>query len=226
MPFTDQQISKWAVDYERELCAKHNLICDRLSLDLTAGIGEYQLPNYITNIRLVIYKGQEIKHKGMQASLITGDTPFSTVGSSPFEYVVNGKGQRVIRFYPTPLETIAAATGDLFSIDADKDALIIEFYRTPSQDNLDIRLPEWCRRYLLKDYICWKAFNNEGPDQDMRAANYYASKLEQNSLYIAMIKDNMFSSYITNFGAGNLDRRVIGRGVMPSNYGTPVIGGY
>lgn len=220
MSFSDQQISKWATDYERELCARSDFICDRISLEVIAARSEYQLPNYITNIRMVLCKGKEVKAKGFQASLFTGDTPFSTVGASPYEYVVSGKGLRIIKFYPTPAEAISEVSGELFSINADTNGLIIEFYRTPSST---VKLPEWCRRYLLKDYICWKAFRNEGPDQDIRSANYYESRLSENAAYISLIKNNMHQGYVNILGTDNNQSRSLpGKPVLPSNFGTVI----
>lgn len=196
MSFSDNQLSKWANDYEKELCAKNDLICDRISLAITSGASEYHIPNYITNIRMVLWKGKEIYPKGFQFSIATGDSPFNSGSSLPYEYVVTGKGLRIIKFFPTPSETILEylpilPANDLFTREADEVGVIIEFYRTPSPTDINIRLPGFIRRYLIKDYVCWKAFRNEGPLQDLRAASYYEERLGANQQYIGTIKDNM-----------------------------------
>lgn len=218
--FTDQQISKWAQDYEKELCAKYDLICDRYSLNIIPGQSEYELPNYVTNIREVLYLGKELHPKSGRVSIITGDTPFGTSLSVPFEYTFSGKGLRVLKFYPCPGDAITAYVGDLFTVEADKAGCIVEFYRTSNDSN---QLPSWLRRYLLKDYICWKAFSGEGPNQDLRAALYYEPKRQKNEEYMVEIKSLMTMSYHNILGIQKVAaRRKPGHPVLPPAFGTPI----
>lgn len=216
MKFTDAQISKWASDYEQEITAKHNLVAARISLNVISGSSEYNLPDNLTNIRSVLFQGKELHPKGFRASVITGDTPFQTAGSVPFEYVFSGHGLRVIKFYPTPNIDIPIYTGDLWTADADQAAVIVEYFQTGT-------LPEWLRRYILKDYVCWKAFVSEGPQQDLRAANYYQMRMGEQEGYIGQIKDNMTKVYhrilLETKMAG---RRKPGRPVLPPTFGIPV----
>lgn len=222
--FSDNQISTWAQIYEKEICAKNDLIVDRCSIGVTAFVNEYELPNYVTNIRSVLWLGKELHAKGFRASVITGDTPFQTAGSVPFEYVFSGKGQRVLKFYPSPNLTVAYNSGDLWTPTADETSVIVEFWRTPDylSDPQKV-LPLWCRQYLLKDFICWKAFAIEGPQQDLRAAAYYQERIDQAAEYIGLIKENMHASQMNVlFDNKMLGRRKPGRPVLPPNFGYPV----
>lgn len=219
--FTDDQISKWAGDYERELCARQDFIGDRYSIPVFSGVGEYEIPNYVTNIRGVLFLGKALYAKGTRGSILTNDTPFATEGSIPFEYIYNGKGLRVLKFLPTPMEDIAAYSGDLWTVAADAAAVIVEFYRTPVLSDPFRRLPEWVRRYVIKDYVCWKAFAAEGPAQDLRAAKYYEGRLAAQGMYLEEIRSNqhMANQYVLS-DKSNLARRRPGPLQYPSNFGT------
>ena len=222
--FTDQQITNWAQLYEREICAKEDLLCDRISLAISSGINEYELPSFVTNIRSVLYLGREIHPKGFRAAVMTGDTPFQTAGALPFEYIFSGKGQRVIKLLPSPNEDIALYTGDLWTADADRYGFIVEFYRTPDYSaNPQLVLPTWVRQYLLKDHVCWKAFQMEGPQQDSRAAGYYQGRLNQGVNYVREIKENMNKAQINVLYKNQFEnRRKPGHPVLPPNFGFKV----
>lgn len=223
--FTDPQISSWSFKYEQELCAKYDLIADRISLNIVSGRNEYQIPNYVTNIRTVLYLGKELYAKGGRGSIITNDTPGETVGSVPFEYVYSNKGLRVLKFYPTPQDNITIYNGDLWTPAADEAAVIIEFYRTSVASNpiTQQNLPPWLRQYLLKDYVCWKASTVEGKGQDLRMSNYYQKRLDGHGEYIRKIQANMNrmqQAVLSDTGFNN--RRRPGRPVLPPNFGYPV----
>lgn len=222
--FTDQQLSNWAQSYEKELCAKNDFIVDRCSIGITIGINEYEIPNYVTNIRSVLWQGKELHAKGFRASIITGDTPFQTSGSVPFEYVFSGKGQRVLKFYPTPMLAVAYDSGDLWNSTADKNDVIVEFYRTPDYVSVPQKtLPVYLRQYVLKNYVCWKAFQSEGPTQDMRAAVYYNSRIAQDAEYLGLVKENMHRGHtMVLFENKFVGRRKPGRPVLPPTFGYPV----
>lgn len=217
--FTDQQITKWANTYEREIAAKYNFIADRISLAIIAGQSEYELPNYVTNIRSVLYLGRTVVAKGFRSSIFTGDIPFSTDGSIPTEYIVSGKGIRVIKFLSTPATAIASYSGNLWTALADEAAVIIEFYRVPDLNDETLQLPDWFRRYIIKDYVVMKATIGEGGGQDIRSSNYYADRIKTHDGYLSDIKKNMFKSFLRVLGPGKPDRRMPGRPVLPSNFG-------
>lgn len=222
--FTDNQLSTWAQTYEKELCARNDLIVDRCSLGITSGLNEYELPNFVTNIRSVLWQGKELHAKGFRASVLTGDTPYQTAGSVPFEYVFSGKGQRVLKFYPSPNISVAFDSGDLWNPTADQNDVIVEFWRTPDYTSTpQLTLPTWCRQYLLKDYVCQKAFMSEGPQQDLRGATYYATRLEEGLTYVGLIKEQMHASQMNVLFTNKMvGRRKPGRPVLPPNFGYPV----
>ena len=219
MKFSSLQIHNWTREHERELCAKFDLICERISLALIKGTNEYELPNYITNIRQVLYKGRELKPKDFRAAVTMQNIPFQTAGAAPFEYIVSEKGLRVIKLLPTPNENIAEYMGDLWTPAADTVSFIIEFYRVSSED---IRLPDFIRRYLLKNYLCSKAFSIEGKTQDLRGVNYYTNKMAEDVEYIRKIKSNMYQAVNYTLDANVNTFRKPGRPVLPPNFGTPV----
>lgn len=224
--FTDPQISAWSFRYEAELCAKYDLIADRISLPIVSGRNEYQIPNYVSNIRSVLYLGKEIYAKGGRSSVITNDTPGETAGGTPFEYVYSNKGLRVLKFFPTPMDNIALYTQDLWTPAADQAAVIVEFYRTSTAANPigPLNLPPWLRQYLLKDYVCWKSAMVEGKGQDSRMANYYQKRLDDHAEYIRRIKGNMnrMQHAVLSSDPSQTGRRKPGRPVLPPNFGYPV----
>lgn len=222
--YTDDQISTWAQIYEKEVIAKNDLIADRISLQVIKGSNQYEVPNYVTNIRSVLWLGKELHAKGFTGSMITGDTPFETAGSIPFEYVFSGKGMRVLKFYPSPNINIAQYVGDLWTPDADRYAVIVEFFRTPDYTSTpQKKLPEWLRQYIIKDYVCWKAFTSEGTQQDLRASKYYQQRLDEGATYLKEVRENMFASIVSIlYDRKMLGRRKPGKPVLPPNFGYPV----
>lgn len=225
---TDAQISKWAQDFEREISGSFDFICDRLSLEIISGTGTYELPNYVTNIRSILYLGKELHAKGGRTSIITGDTPFGSTTTAPYEYQISGLGQRVIRLLPTPGDNIPVYVGDLFTPDADRLGCIVEFYRTAHYDTYDhdLMLPDWFRRFILKDHVCWKAFSAEGPGLDLRAATYFDQKRLMNQQYLAKINSNLRNCYQMVLSDNKMiGRRKPGRPVLPPNFGLPQYGG-
>lgn len=229
--FTDSQLSKWANQYEREVLSKQNLVIDRVALGTTAGISEYELPNYITDIRMVLYLGKGIYPKGFRKSVMVGDTPGTTSLNAPYEYLITGKGQRVLKFYPSPDTTIALynpvtdpanVSKTLFDPAADTAAVLIEFYRTPSITDATLRLPTWLRRWLLKDYICSKAFAVEGPTQHLKGAQYYEQKLVEQDQLFKIIHNNMtmINLNILNDRPKRAMRKP-GHPILPPNFGFP-----
>lgn len=169
---------------------------------------------------MVLWQGREVLPKNFRASVLVGDNPYSSIGvNCPDEYICGGLGNRVIKFISTPNVTIAAYTSDLFTPAADAAAVIVEFYRTPHLTTESLKLPPWIRRYLLKDYICMKAFKAEGPAQDLRAAAYYDSKMVQNREYLKKIKTNMFQAFTnTLMSEAHWRGGRPGRPVLPDNF--------
>lgn len=232
MTYNDTQLSKWAQDYEKEITAKYDFIVDRLSIQIISGQGTYELPNYVTNIRSVLYLGKELHPKGGRASILTGDIPFATSQTAPYEYQTSGLGLHTIKLLPTPGDNIAvyvpAAPLTLFSIEADKAACIVEFYRTAHYDLYDHTkmLPFWMRRWILRDQVCWKAFTSEGAQQDTISSSFYADQREQNEVFLKNVQTKMFMAYQRILADNKMiSRRKPGRPVLPPTFGYPTYGG-
>lgn len=221
--FTDTQLTTWAQTYEAELFAKFNLYAKRTSIATVVGRSEYELPTDVCNIRAVLYLGKEVHPKNGVFSKMTGDTPFNPTTSTPFEYVFSDQGQRVIKLHPAPDVAIASYVGDLWTATADAAACIVEYYAIPDYTDTFGQLPDWCRRNILKDYVCWKAFRIDGKGQDTRAAKYYEAKIAQDGKYFTKIKDNMHASEIQVLtDSPYRPYRKPGRPVLPPNFGIPV----
>lgn len=217
--FSDTQISKWANEYERELCAVNNLIVDRISLAITQGESDYTLPNYLTSIRAVLWQGKMVYPKSFGKSMATNDTPLTATESIPLEYIFSSLGAAVIKFLPFPSITIAEYVGDLFTPVADEAAVIIEFYRTPHLTDTDVRIPTWARRYLLKDYICMKAFRVDSTTQDLKASRYYEARMAENVNYVKTINQSLRGSYLNVLSEHpQRGRTRPGRPILPDNF--------
>jgi hypothetical protein len=163
----------------------HSCIIDRLSLAINSGTSEYLLPDYILNIRRVTWKGRKItpcSHRQLR------DTGYSGVQvGMPENYIYNNVSRQSIQFFPAPAESIDSASDNLYGTEIPA-RVIVEFYRT--SDYISLRVPEMFRRRLLKAYINYRAYLQEGKGTNIKASKYFKTKWELlSSIYGDLIDD-------------------------------------
>src|SRR5215510_1780482 len=169
--FDDATIQRFSEQGENKFVTDTRCIIDRTSLAIVNGTNQYTLPDYVLDIRRVTWRGkwiEPIPHRQFRE----GYFPFSSQ-SEPTQYIYNNIGAQKIQFFPTPAETIAAATTDLYGASI-STSVIIEFTRTP--DFVNFTIPPWFRRYLLKNYVLKMCFAIESKGQNIKASKYFDAK--------------------------------------------------
>ncbi len=170
--WTAAQINRFTLQAEEIFCQEYKCIIDRVALDIIAGTALYTLPDDVSDIRRITYRGLNV-------------IPFSdrnnrflfeglTSQGEPRYFIYNNQGKGTIKFFPTPLETITANQSNLFDPDQIAIQCIAEYYRIP--DGIGFSLPEYMRRRLLKTYVLWHCFLSEGKGQNLKAAAYWKQK--------------------------------------------------
>lgn len=174
MIWSEEDINRFSQEAEDTFLTMTNCVIDRLSLNITAGENNYQLPDYVVNIRRVTWKGDKIfplPHRQYQDG-----TDFIIARGKPNWYVFNNIWQQIIKFYPIPNEAVLASgepAEKLYSTEISK-RVIVEFARTSDYD--EFRIPEYLRRRLIKSYVMMKCFSMENPGQNIKVSKYFENK--------------------------------------------------
>ena len=189
MPVWDSEtINRFSNQGEDAFTNEYPCIIERIALDITQGTAQYLLPDYITNVRKVQWKGKQlypITHRSYREYF----DDFNLQGS-PINYVFNNINQQKIQFVPVPNESVASVVTGLFGPEV-INRVIIEYYRTP--DHFDIVLPAYFRRKLLKCYVAKMCFAVEGKGQNSKASKYFSSKWDNLKGMYSELLDSLVS---------------------------------
>ena len=196
MSWTDSTISRFAQDGETTIAVGNNLIIDRVSISLTASLGQYQLPNYVTNITRVTWQGYTLEPYSGKEMVWSGSYPLNVTSGQPRFYIYSDIGQRVIKLYPTPSVDLPAAVTDLWESTAIENSFIVEFYRQPDFTSSVLRLPSEIRRQFVKNFVLKDCFRQEGKGQDLKAAEYFHKATMADQRLIETYKRNLTKSII------------------------------
>ncbi len=158
---------------EEQLIAEVPTLVDRIAPNIYSGVASYQLPNYVSTVRKVMWKGFQLDPAKFSHVVSSSTSPFNNVSGRPREYVLDGYGENVLRLFPPPNETIAGTEIDLWGANI-PDKCIIEFYRNPNMSSSVLRLPSRIRDVLTFPYALAKLFSKEGIYQDVVAADFYS----------------------------------------------------
>jgi len=173
--FESNTITRFSQIGEDIFASQSECIIDRYSISTVSGTSIYTLPEYVTNIRRVTWKGTKldpIPHRQFRENFPSIDSR-----GRPYWYVYNNIGQNQIKLYPTPSETISQQGGDLFLPAKISAGVIVEFARV--SDYTLFTIPTFLRRRLLKAYVLKMCFAIEGPGQNIQASQYFDSKWQQ-----------------------------------------------
>lgn len=150
----------------------------RYSFDVTANQPTYQLDLATKDVLRVTVNGFKMEPK-TQSQMAMLSPVYRSFGSRPFYYSIQMDGYLVIRFFPIPTLSQSAVPTNLISAD---NGIINGFVVTATQNIPEvlgeIALPSYVGRKVIKDFVLWKAFANDGPGQDLRSAKYFKSKYQ------------------------------------------------
>jgi hypothetical protein len=140
--------------------------------------------------------------------------------SRPLYYVYNGFGRRTIKILPATSETLAAPLGDLFNATQISAGLIVEFYRTPDFTTELNRIPQPMRRILVKNYLLFRALQQDGSGLDLKSAQFFEQSYEDLLGELKLINSATFLSRtnVMNEEGQFLYRGWKARPILPPNY--------
>ncbi len=171
MIWSDEILDRFYKEAEGHLTDDFPCLIDRIALDIVAGTGEYVIPDYVSNIRRLTWKGRRLDPLP-ERQMREAFQPAVQQGA-PYFYIFNNIAFNTIKLFPTPNETVTTTTNNLYGSEI-PNRCIVEFYRAP--DNLSFSIPTIVDRRIRKAFVLWKAFSIEGKGQDSKAAQYYKQK--------------------------------------------------
>lgn len=207
--FSAATITRFANEGENDFCNDRNCIVNRVALSIVNGTSEYTLSDTVQNIRRVTWKGKKLDplpHRELRDY-------FQNAGQigQPFWYVFNNIGTNKIKFFPTPNETIASISSNLYGSEI-ANRVIVDYYIVP--DNVTYTLPSYFRRRLLKVYVLKACFAIEGQGQNIKSARYFDKKYNTLKILYSELLDDIH----------NRPRKIIVGGMGSTQYfpGRPV----
>lgn len=209
MLFSATTIQRFLEEGEDAFNDENNCIIKRVALSVTSGTPEYTISDSILNIRRITWKGKKLD------PLTTRDARvhFQNMGQlgQPFWYLFNNIESNKIRFFPSPNETVASITTNLYGSEI-PNRVIIEYYSTTNSTT--ILLPSYFRRRLLKSYVLKSCFQIEGQGQNLKAAQYFDKKFKTLSV--------MYNGLLNELH--NKPRKLVLQGMASTSYfpGRPV----
>ena len=214
--FDDETIVRFAQQGEFQFASLTDCIVDRLSLNIVNGTSIYDLPDYVLNIRRITWRGkwiEPIPHRQYREGFFP-----PSAQSEPTQYIFNNLQRQRIQFFPTPSETIAAATTDLYGASIGT-SVIVEFSRTP--DFATFIIPPIFRRFLIKCYIMKMCFAIESKGQNIKATKYFEAKWESLVEAYQLLLDDFFNKPRKLVASSyTIMRPRPARPVLPANFGT------
>ena len=248
MIWTTATINRFAEEAEKEIARQVKCIVKRVALDVRAYVSLYAIPDDVLSIRRVTWQGKKLEPRAFSGYLkypVTfGTGGFSTgafditafddgfyVSSAsqtatpcgpPYVYFYSGFGENVIKLFPTPNVTLAPNTTDLFGSSIPL-CCIVEYWAFPDVSGTDYRIPTYIARRLIKSFVLWKCFSQEGPGQDLIAAQRHEIRFKTLLEDFRLIVSGVFVSRVrVRTPAANTFPTRIGRPRLPSNFGTYV----
>jgi hypothetical protein len=221
--FTDAQITKLAVEGELYLASLVDFIVERVALPVTQGLVLYTLPDSVTDVRRVTYKGKKLDPFSGQEEIWSGSTPALTPQGLPKYYIYSHQGFPVIKVLPAPSEDLPVPlTGTPWDETYIENALVVEYVSAPNLGSSDVRVPVQLRRQFVKMFVLYRLFKREGKGMDPTAASYYKSKFEQVKLEAQICLNQVFSGVVYEMAPAATRPRMVGRPVLPPQFGDKV----
>jgi len=201
-----ETILRFANRGEDIFAVENNVIIERIALDIVSGTSQYTLPDYVYNVRKVLWKGYRldpISHRDYRDGFI-----IPPILGLPREYIYNNIGKQIIQLVPTPNETVTSVLTGLYGTEIPA-RVIVEYYRLP--DHVDVMIPTYIRRRLLKCYVAKMCFAIEGRGQNLKASKYFDEKWKFLQGFYAEILEDLVTK----------PRRLVSDYEYDPNYVTP-----
>jgi hypothetical protein len=220
MIWDDSIITTIAAQGEESIATKVPCIVERISLATIAGTSLLSLPSYVIDIISVTWKGYYLDPYPMQDYIEAGSSSLNVSSSKPLYYLYNGYGTGIIKLLPAPNEILAAAVNPLTTKAEIAKRLVLEVKRTPDVSGITHRIPEYFRRRLIKDYVCYRLFLQESSGMNLKASEYYKNKHEDNLKLFKTAHDHIYQVKRHEMlpQEGQFMNRPA-RPVLPSNFG-------
>lgn len=223
----DSYLNTLLEEAETYIVSTLGCIFDRFSFEVVADQAVYTLPSYVNRIVRVTWKGKKLYPLTFQefcllnpaSAIVDGSTGVTSPSSIPLYYVKHPTNYYDIRLYPTPGESLAAITSDLFGANI-ATGVIVSCYRDQDTSVDYLKLPRFIIRRVKKAYVLSRAFAKEGKGQNIQAAQYYSRKLELLMEALKVINSNVFLGKVhilNDIGSAGM-YNTPGRPVLPSNY--------
>jgi len=207
---------------EQEFCSDHNLIVDRVVLATTKALAMYTIPNYVTSIRRITYRGRQIDPFSGQEQILSGSTPSAYSQGEPRQYIYSNLGQKVIRFFPTPAEDLDG-DGDPWAGAIIREKCIVEFFRVQDSTDEYKQIPSWFKDIVLRDEVVFNLSQMDNQGYDKKAQMRLLQKKKQSKEDLLRIKAKLYSSIPKVMQPTNLlTRNTPMRAQLPWNFGKVV----
>lgn len=224
--WTDTFLNQLQDDAERRIVADVTCLFHRFCLATTAGLSVYTMPSFVRSIKRITWRGRKVEPLSWeQFVLLTPATVFvsanqkiETTNSRPQWYTMHPTNIGDIRFFPTPDESFDD-TGDPYSPDVGPKC-IISCWRYVDTSLPQASLPNYIARRTIKAYVLWKAFESEGPGQNLKASKYYKSVYDFLIEQFRLINDGVFVSRKFSLGDGlfGLENYRYPKPLLPPNF--------
>lgn len=143
-------------------------------------------------------------------------------------------GAIAIRLYPCPNLSLSSSAENPYAGVYNGQSCVIGYWRNvdtsggsipvsphPPSSSLSLGLlPSYVARRTQKAYVCWKAFEAEGPGQNATAAKYYQAKFEFLVERFKAINEGCYVSkrYEVDAGMLTIDKFRYPKPILPSNF--------
>lgn len=242
MIWSDNFINNLALQAEEVISDEIPLLVERMSLPVVIGYPFLVMPDYVTGIRRVTWKGYKVwpldkeEYKQTTPQLrnsTSANGAFDGGGfsfgfyinyttyipqSKPKFYIFGQQERQTLMLYPAPNETLAAAGGNLKDATVISTCLIIEYTRTADSTHL---IPDWIRRVIIRDYVLKEAFAAEGIGQNLKASNFYNKHYQMMLEVLRQVNSGVFvasQNYLDEGSNGFFQSNRIARPQLPAKY--------
>lgn len=180
-------LNQLAEDAEQQINQDVQCIFEKCYLPTTKGISQYTLPSFVRGLRRITWLAKMLDPVSWEemtqltpATVVIGNPENlqyseETVVSRPLYYAMNPTAPYTIRLFPTPDLTLGIGTNAYITI-PNEQYCVISYWRSTEGVGLTTSLPKYIDRRSRKAYILWKAYEAEGPGQNLKASEYYGKK--------------------------------------------------
>lgn len=230
--WSDQYLQQLESDASDYILNEVACLYAKFYLPVTFGTSVYTLPSLCKSILRVTWQGKKLDPLSWdELTIITPATVVvnsitreETSISRPQWYAMHPTNIHDIRLYPTPDESFdqVPSSDDPYSPILNESHCTISCWRYVDPVGIDptAKIPAYIYRRTVKAYVLWKAFNQEGPGQNLTASKYYKGKLDWLIERFRIINSGTFVSkkYTLGGGDSDLENWRYPKPVWPSNF--------